>query len=176
MPAAQEVLQWSGFHLPLQRQLCGLRESAWESSSEVLPAELQRWAGSAGKHFAWRCGAKPPRRERLSDEELRKREAKAASVPQAGEGKRTAVSKELYLQTGEEGSKHEEQSTPAKGFAALLLSTNQSGPLLYLDQEMKLHLGLPHLWFLLGSPRADPLGLLPLLKVLWHLKNNAAFT
>lgn len=110
------------------------------------------------------------------DEELRKREAKAASVPQAGEGKRTAVSKELYLQTGEEGSKHEEQSTPAKGFAALLLSTNQSGPLLYLDQEMKLHLGLPHLWFLLGSPRADPLGLLPLLKVLWHLKNNAAFT
>lgn len=41
---------------------------------------------------------------------------------------------------------------------------------------MKLHLGLPHLWFLLGSPRADPLGLLPLLKVLWHLKNNAAFT
>jgi len=35
------------------------------------------------------------------DEELRKREAKAASVPQAGEGKRTAVSKELYLQTVE---------------------------------------------------------------------------
>lgn len=82
---------------------------------------------------------------------------------------------------GEERSTHQEQSMPARGFAALLLCTNQSSSLLCLHQEMKLHLGLPHLWFLLGSPRAvrhhpDPRGLLPPLKVLWHLKNNAAFT
>lgn len=61
------------------------------------------------------------------------------------------------------------------------LSTNQCSSLPCLHQEMKLRLGLPHLWFLLGSLRAvrhhpDPLGLLPPLKVLWHLKNNAAFT
>lgn len=60
-------------------------------------------------------------------------------------------------------------------------STDQSSSLLWLQQEMKLHLGLPHLWFLLGSPRAaphhpDPRGLLPPLKVLWHLQNNTAFT
>lgn len=67
---------------------------------------LQRWGGSAGKHFAWRREAKPPRRERLADEELRKREEKAASVPQAGEGKRTAVSKELHQK--KEGSTRSE--------------------------------------------------------------------
>lgn len=68
-----------------------------------------------------------------------------------------------------------------RGFMVLSHSTDQSSSLLCLHQEMKLHIGLPHLWFLLGSPRAvphhpDPRGLLPPLKVLWHLKNNTAFT
>jgi len=81
----------------------------------------------------------------------------------------------------EERSTHQEQSMPVRGSAVLFLSTNQSSSLICLHQEIKLHLGLPHLWFLLGSPRAvrhhpDPRGLLPPLKVLWHLKNNAAFT
>lgn len=68
-----------------------------------------------------------------------------------------------------------------RGLVLLPHSTDQSSSLLWVQQEMKLHLGLPHLWFLLGSPRAaphhpDPRGLLPPLKVLWHLKNNTAFT
>lgn len=108
--------------------------------------------------------------------EQRKREEKAASFPQDGEGKRTTPSEELF----EEGSSIG-NSIPVRGFVVLSHSTNQSSSLLCLQQEMKLPLGVPHLWFLLGSPRAvphhpDPRGLLPPLKVLWHLKNNTAFT
>lgn len=109
--------------------------------------------------------------------EQRKREEKAVSSPWDGEGKRTALSEEF---PGEEGSSTG-SSVPVRGFVVLSHSTDQSSSLLCLQQEMKLHLGLPHLWFLLGSPRAvphhpDPRGLLPPLKVLWHLKNNTAFT
>lgn len=95
-PAASKTTAWAG-----------LSESTSETSSKVLRwppclaskagllAEGQRWSGSAGKHLAWRWEAKPPQRhqiERLPDAELRKREEKAASFPQDGEGKRTIVS------------------------------------------------------------------------------------
>lgn len=95
-PAASKTTAWAG-----------LSESTSETSSKVLwwppclaskaglLAEGQRWSGSAGKRLAWRWEAKPPQRhqiERLSDAELRKKEEKAASFPQDGEGKRTIVS------------------------------------------------------------------------------------
>lgn len=129
---------------------------------------------------AWRWEPEPPQRhqaEGSSDVEQRKREEKAVSFPQDGEGKRTSLSEELF---GGEGSSIG-SSVPVRGFVVLSHSTDQSSSLLCLQQEMKLHLRLPHLWFLLGSPRAvphhpDPRGLLPPLKVLWHLKNNTAFT
>lgn len=105
-----------------------------------------------------------------------KREEKAASFPQDGEGKRTTPSEELF---GEEGTSIG-NSVPVRGFVVLSHSTDQSSSLLCLQQDKKLPLGVPHLWFLLGSPRAvphhpDPRGLLPPLKVLWHLKKQHSF-
>lgn len=71
--------------------------------------------------------------------EQRKREEKAASSPQDGEGKRTALSEEF---SGEEGSSTG-SSVPVRGFVVLSHSTDQSSSLLCLQQEMKLHLWSP---------------------------------